>query len=192
MSGAETSTAPLSGGRSPCGSTWTAGRRATAWPRRSRARSRPGSGPRSAGRRGRATTAHPDERRPKRRGRRACRAAAACRRAARRPSRVDHRDRRVRGLDRRAARREIAGEGGTRRASGGSGRTRDVLGQDPVGPARVLSRQREQRVAGEELLDLLVVLRQPHSSRSAARSLRIAASVLVFTVPSGMPSSSAI
>jgi hypothetical protein len=68
-----------------------------------------------------------------------------------------------------------------------------VLRQESVRLFGVGPRQGQQHVAGEQLVDPHVVLSQPSSYRaSAKRSLRMAASVLVLTVPIGMPSSSAI
>ncbi len=69
---------------------------------------------------------------------------------------------------------------------------RHVLGEEPVGLRGVLAVEREQRVAGEQLLDPLVVLAHTSSRARARRSLRMAASVRVFTVPTGMPRRSAI
>ena len=97
--------------------------------------------------------------RPKRRGRRACRARPAGERHV--SIARDHRDRRRGGsiMGRRARSRRRGP--GTRRASGGSGRTR---GRARSGSDRLSGFPPTARssVAGEELLDLLVVLRQPH------------------------------
>src|SRR5204862_8283038 len=71
------------------------------------------------------------------------------------------------------------------------GAARDVLGEEAVGFGGVLARQALEHVARQELLRLAVAVDHPDSS-NAARSFRIAANVLVFTVPSGIPSSSAI
>ena len=70
---------------------------------------------------------------------------------------------------------------------------RDVGGQEGFGLPGLLLVQGVEDVSRQELLDPLVVL-QGHSLSppSIFWSLRMAASVLVFTVPSGIPSSSAI
>jgi hypothetical protein len=71
-----------------------------------------------------------------------------------------------------------------------SGAPGDVPLEQAIGFLRVGSGQRAERVAREQFLDRLVIR---HSvSSSAFLSLRIAANVLVFTVPRGIPISSAI
>ena len=62
--------------------------------------------------------------------------------------------------------------------------------EQTVGGLGVLAGERPQDVAREQLVDRLVV--DHPVSWSATRSFRIAARVRVFTVPSGIASSSAI
>ena len=87
--------------------------------------------------------------------------------------------------------REVAGEaleGVQRREAVGA--VGHVVGQEAVGGLGVLAREGPQDVAREQLVDRLVV--DHPVSWSATRSFRIAARVRVFTVPSGIASSSAI
>ena len=93
------------------------------------------------------------------------------------------------GVDGVGGERQVGGHA-VERGEGGAARPRSpgtCSSSSALGLDGVLAGQRTERVPGEQLLDL-VVRRSAHSvSSSAARSLRIAANVLVFTVPSGMP-----
>ena len=127
-------------------------------------------------------------------------AAATSRPEVHRPTRaapglhlpVDPGEERIRRRDRFGIQGELAGDGlegvehlTALRTAG------NVLGQEPVGLGGILVRKALERVSGQELLRLSVAVDHPASS-NAARSFRIAANVLVLTVPSGISSSSAI
>jgi hypothetical protein len=99
---------------------------------------------------------------------------------------------RIRRRDRFGIQGELAGDGleGVERLT--ALRTAgNVLGQQSVGLGGVLARKALERVSGQELLRFSVAV-DHRASSNAARSFRIAANVRVLTVPSGMPSSSAI
>ena len=107
------------------------------------------------------------------------------------------------GLD-RIGREGQVGHGVAERQQGlpASRAAGDVLGEQAVRLRGILTREAPEGIARHQLVDALVLLpdrsaipvgpSRQSSVSSTLRSLRSAANVLVFTVPSGMPSSSAI
>ena len=105
---------------------------------------------------------------------------------------MDARQEGVGRLHDRSVEAQVCCDGTERQEGVAAGRTvRDVLGEQAIRLGRILAGEAPQGVAREQLVDGLVAVRHAVSS-NAVRSFRIAAKVRVFTVPSGMPSSSAI